>query len=370
MDGADSIPMVKSFRIFGLMILLVGGRATLGDTVWISNGTATMAFEQIKVVRVDQETIVFRTTASEATWPISKVARLAIDDEKLLTAAERARSDGQWDVATDSYARTLSSTDKPWLKDWAALRLLECGEHSGRFDMAVTAYVALAMRWPGYALGHKPKLPAAGSTFLDMGASEIQSALGSAKTDEQQQALLWLLLDIYRAKNDTGKSAEVARKISSLKVASTPAAGGGDAGALLADLKLNSAKLAVEQGNFSKAIAEVESAKASFSDSNHQAEALFCIARARQGMAEQAKTGESYKDAALAYLRVVAHFREVASTPHVAESMVAAGSIMERLNDRAAALRLYQEVVSRYNNAPAAVAAAQQGIARLNARGK
>src|SRR2546421_653271 len=100
--------------------------ALRADSVWVTSGTHTVQYEQGKIVRVDQDQFVFRTPqGNESIQPASRVSRLAIDDEHSLTAAEQARAAAQWDIATDGYSRTLGATDKAWLKDWAALRLLE-----------------------------------------------------------------------------------------------------------------------------------------------------------------------------------------------------------------------------------------------------
>src|SRR5205823_10983112 len=175
---------------------------------------------------------------------------------------------------------------------------------------------------------------------------------------------LLLQLDILQARKDNAKAIEVMKKLAALKA---PATTGPDAGKLLADLKLSSAHIFLQKGDYPKAISEIESAKSSYTEPAQQAEALFCIAQARHGIARQLKTKESMQDAALAYLRVVARFSEVPSAPHVPESLLAAASIMEDLNDPAGARRLYQEVVSRYNSDPAAQTA-RQSLARLPAR--
>jgi len=334
------------------------------DSLWITSDTTSVQYDQVKIVGVDHDQVTFHTSqGNESTQPMAKVARLAIDDEKSLTAAEQARSLNQWDIATDDYSRTLSSTSKPWLKDWVALRLLESAGRANRFDMAVTAYIAVASKSPAYAISHKPALPDAKSTFLDTALGQLDIALAHGPmADEQKQALLWLELDICRARNDTAKSAEIAKKLAALKPTDTTPAP--DPTLLLADLKLNSANAAIKKGDYAKAIAEVESAKSAFVDPAHQADALFCLAQARLGLARQNKSPDALKDAALAYLRVAAQMQDNPPAPHVPESLLAAASIMEQLDDRAGAVRLYQEIISRYNTHAEAVTA-KQAIARL-----
>src|SRR5207245_1120909 len=109
---------------------------------------------------------------------------------------------------------------------------------------------------------------------------------------------------------DTAKSAEVAKKLAGLK---SGAVSGPDAKLLLADFKLNSANAALHKGDFTEAISEIESAKSSFIDPAHQADALYCLAQAGLGVARQSKTTDALKDAALAYLRVVSQFQDNAS---------------------------------------------------------
>jgi TolA-binding protein len=83
-------------------------------------------------------------------------------------------------------------------------------------------------------------------------------------------------------------------------------------------------------------------------------------------LASKSKDPTALKDAAIAYLRVVAHFKEAANAPHVPEAMMGAASILEELGDTAGALRLYQDVVAKYAASPVA-GAANAAIRRLSA---
>src|SRR5207248_6293889 len=135
---------------------------------------------------------------------------------------------------------------------------------SGRFDAAVSAYIAAVQKDPAAALSHKPALPAGNSTFLETAAGQIDSALNRTTwTDAQKQALLLLQLDILQARKDNAKAIEVMKKLAALKA---PATTGPDAGKLLADVKLSSAHIFLQKGDYPKAISEIESAKSSYTE--------------------------------------------------------------------------------------------------------
>ena len=97
---------------------------------------------------------------------------------------------------------------------------------------------------------------------------------------------------------------------------------------------------------------------------------MFILAEAKFGLALAGDTpGDKPKlqDAALAYLRVVAHFSELPGNPRAALSLSKAAAVCEQLGDKAGAIQLYREVADRFKDDPQLAAAAGRAIERLKA---
>jgi TolA-binding protein len=328
------------------------------DTLFISSGGGNpVEYKNIKVLRIIQGQIVYNTASGgETRKPLEQVVRMQIDDEPALNTAEQALFGEQWDQAVDNYSKAAKATNKPWVKDWATIRLLIAGQKSNRFDAAATAYIAMLLRDPDSAAKYKPQMPQAGSSYIDSAINEANAALGTRDiNDKQKLALLGFMLDLFKAKKDRTGEDKVAQLIDEIlaKDPNNPAAG-----QAIARRKLTNAQRALEAKDFAKAVAEIESGRANFVEPAQQAEALFCVAEARYGLALAKKDATELKDAALAYMRVVANFKDLPGRPHVAESLLKTAMIEEQLNEPAAANQLYQQVAQQYPDDPAA------GVAR------
>jgi TolA-binding protein len=329
------------------------------DTLFISSGGNPVEYKNVKVLRINQDQIVYNTASGgEVRKPLETVVRMQIDDEPALNAAEQALAAEQWDQAVDNYSKVAKSTNKPWLKDWATIRLLAAGQKSNRFDAAATAYVAMLVRDPDSAAKYKPQMPQAGSTYIDGAIAEANSALGTRDiNDKQKLALLGFMLDLYKAKKDRAGEDKVGQQIDEIlaKDPNNPAAG-----QALARRSLINAQRALEAKDYAKAISEIEAGKANFVEPAQQADALFCVAEARYGLASAKKDPNDLKDAALAYMRVVANFKDLPTRPHAAESLLKTAMIEEQLNESAVANQLYQQIAQQYPEDPAAGVAKQK----------
>ena len=98
---------------------------------------------------------------------------------------------------------------------------------------------------------------------------------------------------------------------------------------------------------------------------------MYLIAEARYGAALALKQNPptpadiaALQDAALAFMRVVAHFKDLPDRPHVAQAMLRTGQICEMTNDASGATRAYTQLVQQYPDDPN-VPAARQGLDRL-----
>ena len=350
--------------VTSLSVLAGAARA---DSVWVSSAKGdaapanAMEYSKVKITRIDNGSMIFANPAGrESDRPLEQVVRIAIDDEPTLNAGEEAFVAGTWDVATDNYLKTIKSTQRDWLKGWVAQRLLTAAEKAKRFDAAATAYVTaiLGGTKPPPA---KPAMPDAKSTYLATAAKEVDAVLQNQKLSaDQRQALLSFLLDLHRTRNDQKGMADVMQQLqkAGALAANDPAAAGA-----LARMKLDVAAVAVEGKQYKKAIDDINANRAIFVNPTDQAQALFLLAQAQEGLAGEDPT--ALTDAALAYMRVVAHCKDAPGKPHVVESMMKTASILERTKNAKAALELYQQVAAQYADDPAA-AQAREHAQRLS----
>jgi TolA-binding protein len=244
-------------------------------------------------------------------------------------------------------------------------------EKSGKFSASATAYAALLARDPKAAEGVKPQVPSDKKAELPAAISAVKTALGDARLKpEQKNALQAFLAELYIA-NGQPKEAEALGGKSGAPAGNTAAGGGAktirseaapavNKGQL--DLKLQLAAAALQQKKYQEAIDAVDSVAPSLTDPQQQADALFCLAQAKEGLAG-ADTAK-LKDAALAYMRVVAHFRGQPSAPHVPESLLKTGKVLEQAKLLPDALVAYEAVQAEYKDSPQSKDAAA-GAARV-----
>src|SRR5439155_5819336 len=113
------------------------------------------------------------------------------------------------------------------------------------------------------------------------------------------QALQAFLLELQRARGDEKTAVQAA----------PPSAGGAGTGSV-AKQQLDAAAAALAARDYSKTIAQITAAKVALIDPKDQADALYYLAEAQAGLAEQKNDRAALQDAGLAYMRVVAHFKD------------------------------------------------------------
>jgi TolA-binding protein len=323
------------------------------------NGAPTV-YADVQVVDVETGKIVFRTqSGNQVAKDFTSVVNMTLDDEPNFNQAKIDYATGHFDRAVDEFDQTIQKTNKPWLKAICLPQMTDAADKSGQFDKAAEGYAMLVLSDPALAAQHRPAVPQFGSPFLDAAASTVSAAIDTANiTPEQQTALLAFLLEIQRARKDSAAIDAVASRLSG-----NPTAGGAAsdlAAAALADAKISEAKAAVSQQHYDDAAKLIEGSRQYFVDTAHQADALYILAQARQGQAQTAKDPDAWKDAAIAYLRVVADFKTSPDAPHVADALLHAAGILERLNQSDKAMQMYQSIVDAYPSAPAAAQARAQ----------
>jgi TolA-binding protein len=353
--------LIRSFIIFGAVFL---SSLASADTLWIGGAnTNALALDHVKITKIEGNQIFYQgADGRDTTRDLSRVQKLAVDDDPALTAAETAFVAGKFDEAVDGYTKASRSTNKQWVKDWASNRLKDAAVKSGRFDAVADAQIQIILKDPR-AAKNKLQMPAADSTYLDTAIGNVSSALQqTGLSDAQKIGLLTFQSDLYRAKKDEASADKVAAQMDELlaRNPNDPAA----AGALIRR-KLSNASKAIDAKEYQKAIDEITSAKSQITDPSQQADALFDLAEAQFGLAGSNK--DALKDAGIAYMRVVAHFKDQPGKPHVAESLVKTGNVYEALGDAKTAQQVYEQVATQYKDDPAAKLA-QENLQRLKPR--
>jgi TolA-binding protein len=352
-------------QVLILSAIALGGIAR-ADTLWIgSAGTNPLKFDRVKITKIEGNQIFYQgSDGRDSTKELDRVQKLAVDDDPALTAAENAFAASKFDEAVDNYAKAARSTNKQWVKDWASNRLKDAAVKSGRFDAVADAQIQLILKDPR-AAKNKLQMPAANSTYLDTAIGNVTTALQQAGlSDVQKIGLLTFQSDLYRAKKDEASADKAAAQIDELlaKNPNDPAAAGA-----VVRRKLQNAAKAIEAKDYQKAIGEITSAKSQITDPAQQADALYYLAEAQFGIASGSKDANALKDAGIAYMRVVAHFKDQPGKPHVAESLVKTGNVYEALGDTKTAEQVYEQVAAQYKDDPAAKVA-QENLQRLKSR--
>jgi TolA-binding protein len=363
-----SIPP-KSVRPFTAAMLaaaltLILPAIAQADTVFLQG----LPLENVTIQGISNGQLVFQSESGNTSQrDLSKIVRIHVDGEPALNDAEDAFIAGKFSDAVDGYLATNRSTTKDWLKQYISGRLVEAANKSNRFDAAVTAYISMVQKDPAAAARVRPKMPTPDSTYLDTAISQVNDALNSPTlTDGQSVALLQFQIDLFNTKKDAAGADAAEAKLDQIlaKDPNNPLARQANA-----RRQLQAAAAAVDAKKYEQAISDIETNKQLFNDPQQQADALYTIAQARLGLAAGDKDPNALKDAALAYMRVVADFKDVAGKPHVADSLLKTAQIEEQLAEPDVAARVYQQVAQEFPQDPAA-ATAKQDMERLKATGK
>jgi TolA-binding protein len=196
-----------------------------------------------------------------------------------------------------------------------------------------------------------------------LAAGNRDAAISGFQTIERAPHKPWMKDWAQRRLEQLGvKSASADASVAPATPASAAPAQSGAAVALRSAQQLLAAK------EFQKAIATIDASRGEFTEPVQQAEAEWCIAEARNGLAQAAggNDANALKDAALAYMRIVANFSDLPGKPHVADALMKTAAIEEQLGEKPQALSLYQQVASQFPEDATVVAAAKQSAQRLS----
>ena len=293
----------------------------------------------------------------------TRIQQLVIDAEPTLSAAEASLVAGQNDAAIENYTKAVRGSTTPWVKVFAARRLLDAAGPGGRFEPRLVGYLALLQLSPADAAGRQPPLPEAGSQLLNVAVLEVENALKAPKlADPAKVALLNFLTDIHRRRGD---ETAVAATIERLAKSSPAAANDPAVQGQLTAQKLGQAKAAADAKDFAAAVRLIDQNRASILDPAQQSDALFILARAKQANAD-ASDAAAQQDAAVAFMRVVAVAKDLPGRPNVLASLRATAGILERTGTPAEATKIYQQIAREFADNPSAVTEAQADVRRLS----
>lgn len=342
--------MLKRLTLATLALLPT--TVALADDLVINN----LAYKDVRITGVKGDEIYFTFSGREIHKPVSEINKVQLTDEPALNAAEEAYAARAWDKASDGYERTLRTTQKAWLRDWVSLRLLESANNAGRFDAAIKGYVALVERNPATARAIKLNMPKPDSAYLNDAIKLLNDSIAKSKADAAKELLLNTLIEVHNAKGDLNGANEALRRRMELTAADPSTPEGQRAAALL---KLKAIQLALSSKQYDRVLQLIKQDAASITDPLDQAEALWCLAEAQAGKAQNSKDPEQWKDVALAYMRVAAHAPQ--SSPLVATALLKTAAIHEQqLNEPQTALTIYQQIAADFKNTDPARAAEKE----------
>ncbi len=313
--------------------------------------------QQVTFTDFADNKLIYQTRAGERNdREIERISHIAVDGETAFNDAETAFAKEEKDKAIDGYTRTLRSTTKPWLRHFAARRLLIALGTTDRFDARVVAYLAILMTHPDEATQYRPELPEKGNKQLDTAITDAENALKTpGLAGPQQVGLYSFLIELHRRKGDEAGATATLERLA--KLAETL----GDMPEIkeqLAGAKIAQARLALDQKKYADAIKLIEDNRRSITDSRLQSDALFTLAQAKLATTNKTDTA-AMQDTALIYMRVVAHFGDAEGRPNVLPSLQATAGILQQIGDKAGAISVLEQIVKEFPNDPAAQKAKQ-----------
>lgn len=343
------------------------GLALLGTAVAVradSFSVSNLKFSDVTIESIKGDTLYYRTASNSASQrKITDAVKIQIPDEKSFDEAEDAFDLGKWADAVDDYQKTLQSTTRPWLKGLVAARLYTCAQKSGRFDGQLAAWVWFVQNDLASADAYKPTLPAdKSSAYLSAGLSQLETAAKTNKNADQVRAIRLFAIDIARAMGDKAKADELSAAL--LRSPQNPADETANAAVKgLVQDQFEVIRIAIEKMDFRASRQLLDQLKSSIFDPQQAANWLWLEAETREGLA--AENGAAKKEAALAYMRLVANYP---TDPNASRALLKTGQLLESMDDKLGALSVYDQVAQEYPKQPAAAAAAED-VRRLKAAG-
>lgn len=333
-------------------VVLLSSTMSQADQLFIQGMNA----QQVTFVDFADGKLIYTSRAGERNdRELSRISHISVDGETALNEAEVAFAKDDKPKAIDGYTKAIRATSKPWLRTFAARRLLLALGDSDRFDAKLVAYLAILQANPEDALQYKPTLPEKGNKQLETGIADIETALKLPNLGGPQQLGMYtLLVDLHRRNGDEASATATLERLA--KVADQL----GDLPEIreqLAAARVAQARVALDQKKYAEATKLIEDNRASISDPRLQSDALYTLAVAKRAGVKPSDT-DAMKDTALMFMRVVAHFGDLEGKPNVLASLIATAEILEKINDKPAAITVLEQITKEFPNDPAAKKAA------------
>ncbi len=328
--------------------LLVCSPLVMADQIWVGR----LGAQDVTVRGVEEGEVVYFANGREVRTPLDEVARVEIDGQDQLNAAEAAFHEGNWRVAAEQYDRLLTRRGgEDWVRRRGTFRLVESAAKAGLFPQASAGFVSLVELDPGEAVGRQPDPSAAGVSPAEINAARERvrngvSATGSNAAARQQ--LLSFLLQLDNAVGDDEAAGNTIKQLSTLLGEDVPT----DASQwpTFARVTLGRAQLALSSNDPAGVKPLIDKASPTFVTAPLRAEALLMLAKAAEAQAGDNRS--SKLDAALAYVRAATHGSDVPKI--AAEALLAAGDLHRELGLPDDAKDVYQAIVQQYADTPAA----------------
>jgi TolA-binding protein len=375
----------SSHRLASLALaagLLIPGIAALGDSIYIISGRSKTALKiegctitgMHKLGGADQLDFTMNDNGRASSKPLQSVVQIEVEGEQLFNQAEASFAKNDMKAASDSYRKAIKKAGiKDWMKQRADGRLLELSDKIGDFLGAVAGFVELAKNDPSAAARRVPTITKE-VTKEQIGQAITLVNTGVAGTKAPTRLTVYpFLIDLYTKNGQADKADQITKEAGKLQAAAG-AAGGTDSMDRTSELALkkaeanntlNKAKAFLDARQYDQAISLIVSHTPTFADPDSQAGALFMVAQAKDALAT---TDDAREDAALAYMRVVAHFKALPGG-HAAEALYKTGVIEEKLKKVREAVLIYNSVIKEFDTSNPEVAKdAKAAVARLGAK--
>ena len=353
-------------RLIASILLFAAPAAALADDLYVRSGpqAAELALKNISVRSVKDGELIYTINTRENHRPLAEISRLELNGESAFNAAEKAFSEARvlkdeaaakakYSDAVSGYTTTLGSTNKPWLKDYVAIRMQVAAPRSGRFDAALTAWKAMVEKDPAGALKAKPSVEGIDpkSAYLAGAAKDLAASANAASKPDVRRAYLDLLGDVQTAMGDTQGAINTAEM--KVQLGGTPEE--------IAELAVKLAEADLANKRYDAAIDRLNKANTAALTDAGRADASFVLAEARAAKLPPTAPPDEWRDVAIEYMKVVSGFP---ASPTAAPALLKVAEIHETLKDPQTALKIYQQVAREHANTPAAQTAAA-AVARL-----
>jgi tetratricopeptide (TPR) repeat protein len=327
----------------GLMaaVVFAVGSSALGDKVNYDG----MDYADVTVNGYQDGGVSVTVKAGVRIFELSKVKWIDLNATPKMRAAEELRGkDPRGALAL--YREAIRGLDDPELKRLAEVRAIPAAEGAGSWVEAVGYFLDVYQAQPTADVWklRPTKFPGAGSTMMGESAGLIEKKLGAFSSEEAERNLKTFELEIYTKSNDP-RAEGLARELSGV-----PAEDGGkkavDAAPLTVEGMVAPIEGALKDKDFEGVVKQCDEKLGGASDS---------LAIRLYQLKAAGLEGEGKLDLAAATLVRIASFYP--SSAEAPAGLLVAADLQKKQNHGEEAKRLYQEIVEKYPDSPAAIRA-------------